>query len=88
VINAAQAAFFVAAEEQRGAAMRAAVIEHADPPCAVAKGDQPLAQQHHAQRVAVGSQFRRQAGRHPVLPHQRAHRGAGADTRQQFVFHL
>jgi len=34
--------------------MRAAVIEHADAPCAVAKGNQSLAQQHQAHRVAVG----------------------------------
>jgi hypothetical protein len=88
VIDAAQAAFFIAAEEQRGAAVRAAVVEHADPPCAVAEGDQSLAQQHQGKRVAVGSQLRRQAGRHPVLSHQRAHRGTGANTRQQFVFRL
>jgi len=44
VIDAAQATFLVAAEEQRGAAVRAAVIEHANPSGAVAKRDQPLAQ--------------------------------------------
>ena len=58
VIDAAQAAFLVAPKEQRSAAVRATVIEHADPSEAVAKGDQSLAQQHQAQRVAVGFQLR------------------------------
>ena len=88
VIDAAQPAFLVAAEEQRGAAVRTAVVEYADPSRAVAKGDQPLAQKHQAQRVAIGFDFRRQAGRYPILPHQRPHRGAGADARQQLVFDL
>ena len=40
--------------------MRAAVIENPDPPLAVAKRDQPLAQQHQAQRGAIDVQL----GRH------------------------
>jgi len=43
VIDAAQTAFLVAAEEQRGTAMRAAMIEHTNLTRAVAKRDQPLA---------------------------------------------
>jgi hypothetical protein len=58
VIDAAQPAFLVAAEEQRGAAMRAAVIENTDPPGTVAKSDQSLAEQHQTQRIAVRHQFR------------------------------
>src|SRR6266700_224345 len=76
MIDAAQTAFFVAAKEQRGAAMRASMIQYANMPQAVAKSDQTLAQQHEAQWVAIGCEFRRQAGRQPVLTHQRAHRGA------------
>jgi hypothetical protein len=86
VIDAAQAALLIAAEEQGGTAMRAAVIEDADPPRTVAKRDQLLAQEHQAQRIAVGGQFRRQTGRQPILAHQSAHRGAGSDAGQQFVF--
>jgi hypothetical protein len=33
------------------------VIEYADPSVAVAKANQSLAQQHQAQRVAVGHEF-------------------------------
>jgi len=38
--------------------MRAAVIEDPDFTGAVAKRDQPLAEQHQPQRVAVGDEFR------------------------------
>ena len=58
VIDAAQAALFIATEEQRGAAVRAAMIEDADAARAVAEGDQPFAKQHQAQRIAIGDQFR------------------------------
>ena len=46
-------ALLVAAEEQRGAAVRAAMIHHADAARAVAKRDQLLAEQHQAERRAV-----------------------------------
>ena len=82
VIDAAQAAFFVAAEEQRRAAMRAAMVHHADPACAVAKGDQLLAQQHQAHRRAVARQLRGHGRGDPVAAHQIAHDRAWADTRQ------
>jgi hypothetical protein len=39
VIDAPEAAFFVAPKEQRGAAVGAPVIQYADPPRAVTKGD-------------------------------------------------
>ena len=54
VIDAAQAAFLVAAEEHRGAAVRAAVIEDADAALGVAEGDQLLAQELDAHRRGVG----------------------------------
>ena len=53
VIDAAQAAFLVAAEEQRRAAMRAIRVDQADTPLRVAEGDQVLAEQAHAHRRAV-----------------------------------
>ncbi len=59
VIDAAQPALLVAAEEQRGAAVRAAMVHHADAARAVAEGQKLLAQQHEAGRRAVALQFRR-----------------------------
>ncbi len=44
VIDAAQPALLVAPEEQRGAAMRAAVVQDADRPAAVAERDQLFAE--------------------------------------------
>ena len=51
-------------------------------PDAVAKRDQPLAQQHQPHRRAVALQFRRHRRRQPVLPHHFAHDRAGADADQ------
>jgi hypothetical protein len=48
VIDAAQAARLVAAEKQRGATVRTAMVHHADPAVAVAKGDELFAEQHQA----------------------------------------
>jgi hypothetical protein len=79
MIDAAQPALLVAAEEQRGAAVRAAMVDHADAAGAVAEGQKLLAQQHETGRRAVALQFRRQQGGQPVVPHQPAHRRAGAD---------
>ena len=44
VIDAADAAFLVAAEPEIGAAMRAVLVDDADPAAAVAEGQQFLAQ--------------------------------------------
>ena len=85
VIDAAQAAFLVAAEEQRGAAMRAAMLHDADAAVGVAEGDQLLAEQQEPHRLAVGLQLRRQAGGNPVFAHQVAHRRARADAREHLV---
>ena len=57
VIGAANAFLLVAAEEQRGAAMRAAMIEDADTAQAVANRDQFFAEQHQPQRRAIGLEF-------------------------------
>src|SRR5580698_5505026 len=86
VIGATQPAFLVAAKKQRGAAMWAAMVEDADLPGAVAERDQLFAEQHQPQRGAVRLELRRQTGRDPVLPQQRAHRCAGADPGEEFVF--
>ena len=86
VVDAAQALFFVAAEEHRGAAVRAGVLHQADRAGRRAEGDQVLAQQLDAQRRAVGRrQLVRADRRHPVLAHQVAHGRAGADATEGFV---
>jgi hypothetical protein len=88
VIDAADPAFLVASQEQRRAAVRAAVVHHADPACAVAKRDQLLAEQHQANRRAVGREFRGQRRRNPVMPHQLAHHCRRADSREFPAFDL
>jgi hypothetical protein len=82
VIDAADAVLLVAAEEQRGTAVRALMVEHADPAGTVAKRDQGFAKQHQPHRIAVYLQFGGSGGGNPVLPHHFAHDGAGADPRQ------
>ena len=79
-------AFLVASEEQRGAAVRAAMVHHADPARAVAKRDQLLAEQHQADRRAVALEFGGLRCGNPVLPHQLAHHRSGADLREFLSF--
>ena len=54
VIRAAQAAFLVAPEPQRHAAVRAEFVDQAEPFLRIAKRDQPLAENLHAYRRAIG----------------------------------
>jgi hypothetical protein len=82
VIDAAQSAFLVASEKQRGAAMRAAVIHHADMALAVAEGDELFAEQHQTDRGTVGNELGRHQCGDPVTAHQFAHDSTGADARQ------
>src|SRR5262249_61265894 len=70
VIDAAQPALLVAAEEQRGATVRAAMVDHADAALAVAEGHKLLAQQHQADRRAVAAYLPRPHRRDPLrAPH-------------------
>ena len=86
VIDAAQSAFFVAAEEHRRAPVRAEGIDQADLALRVAKRDQVLAEQLDAHGRAVGLRhFLDQQRRDPVAPEQVAHRRAGPDAGQAFV---
>ena len=82
VVDAADAAFLVAAEEQRRAAVRAAVVHDADAAGAVAKRDQLLAEQHQAHGRAVALELGGHGGGDPVAAHQLAHRRAWADARE------
>src|SRR5579875_599725 len=86
VIDAAQAAFLVAAEEQRRAPMRAISIDEADRAVAVAEGDEVLAQKPYADRRAIAlGQFARQSRRLPIASHQIAHGRPRADAADLLV---
>lgn len=82
VVDAADAAFLVAAQVERGAAMRAAVVEDADASLRVAKGDELLAQQHQPHGIAVRLQLGGERRGYPVLPHELSHDGSGTHPRQ------
>ncbi len=87
VIEAAQPALFVTRKHQRGAPVRAILVEDADTAFAVAEHHKILAQQAHLHRRAVRlSRFLGQAGCNPVAAHDPAHRGVARDAAQQVVF--
>ena len=86
VIDAADAAFLVAAEPEIGAAMRAILVDDADHAARVAEGEQFLAHHDDLLRRAVGfRQFRRQQHRHPEPAQQFAHSRSRAALGQEFV---
>ena len=86
VIDAAQAALFVAPEEQRGAAMRAEFVEETDAALRVAERDEVFAEELDADGRTVGlGQFPREQRGHPVSAHGVAHRRAGTDAGQELV---
>ena len=86
VIDAADTAVFVAAEEQVGAAVRAVRLDQSDPAFRVAKGDQIFAHHFDADRRAVGlGNFTRERNRLPEAPEILAHRGAGIRAGEQLV---
>src|SRR5205823_1720286 len=89
VVDAADASLLVAAEEQRGAAVGAVVLNQADLARGVAVADQIFAEQPYAQWVAVRPrQFVGADRRQPVLAHEIAHRRAGANPTQVLVLRL
>jgi hypothetical protein len=89
VIQAAESAFLVAAESERGATVRASLVERAEPAAAVAEQHQVLAQQPHPERGAV--RFRHFLGKatgDPIAAHHLDHRRRTLDAAQQVVvFH-
>ena len=86
VIDAADAAFLVAAEPEIGAAVRTILIDDADHASGVAKGQQLLAHHHDLLRRAVGfGQFFGEQHRQPEAAQQFAHAGAGPAFGQEFV---
>jgi hypothetical protein len=87
VVHAAESTFFVAAEEQRGAAVWTKFVQEPDPALGVAEGDEVLAQEPHAHRRVVGfADLARQQRRDPVSSHRVAHRTALSHPGDQLVF--
>jgi hypothetical protein len=87
VIEAANTVVLDTAKHERGAAMHAQFFENADFAATVAKGDQILAEEPHIEwRPVRHGKLRGRTGRQPVAAHHAAHRHAGTDTSQQFVF--
>ena len=86
VIDAAHAAFLVAAKEHRRAAVRAIGIHKADVAVAVTECDQVFAQQAHAQRLAIALRhFAGHAGGNPISAKQSTAGRAGADACDSFI---
>ncbi len=89
VEGAAQAALFVAAVVEVGAAMRAVRLDDADPPVGLAEGQQILA--HDADllgRTVSLRQLLREERRHPEPAQQLAHRRALAGGGEELVVGL
>ena len=87
VIEAAQPAFLIAAEHQRGAPVRTVFVEHAEAAVAVAKDHEVLAEQPNPDRGSI--RFRHllgHAGGDPMPPHELAHGRVALDPAQEIVF--
>ena len=86
VIGAAQAAFLIAPEPERHAAMGAEFIDQAQPALAVAKRQQALAEQLDAhRRTIILRQFGCQQGGQPIGAKQFAHGRASACAGEEDV---
>ena len=86
MIRTAQAAFLIAAEPQRYAAMRAKFVDQAVAPIGVPKCEQSFRQQLYAHRRAfVLRKLFGEQRRDPIATEQLAHRRARASLRQQIV---
>ena len=86
VVDAADAGLLVATEEEAGAPVGAVVVDEADGAGGVAEGDEVLAEQADADGVGVGAwELAGHEGRDPVLPHELAHSGAGANPGEGLV---
>jgi hypothetical protein len=89
VVDAAQAIFLVAAEEQGSAAVRAGVLDDADLAGRGPEADQVLAEQAQAHWRAVGGgHLCGHERRDPVLAHEVAHEGSGTHLSESFVILL
>src|SRR5262249_46376490 len=86
VIDAAQAALLVAAEKQRCATVRAAVVEHPNAPGAIPERDQFLPEKHQAHWRPVGRERGRQCCRDTVPAYEPAHHGSGTEAGELDAF--
>ena len=86
VVDAAQAALFVPAEPQRDAAVRAELVEQADPPLGVTEGNESFAEGLYSDWLSVRlCQLAFQQDRHPVAPQHLAHRRSRSRPGDQLV---
>ena len=86
VVDAADAALLVAAEEHRRAPVRTIRVDEADDSVGVAEREEVFAQKPHAHRRAVLlGQFLRQGGGNPVAAEQFAHGRSASHARDPFV---
>ncbi len=86
MIQAAQAAPFVASQRQRCSPVRTVLANHPQPTVAVAERDQVLAEQAHTHRVAVAfNHLLRKARGQPVAPYDLSHRRLALHATEQIV---
>src|SRR5262245_19702063 len=86
VIDTAQPAFLIAAEEQRRGTMRAALVEQAKPSFRVPEQHKIFAKKTHPLRWAVAlGDLVAEGRRNPVAPHQLAHWRSGTNASQHLV---
>src|SRR6185312_12724404 len=86
VIEAAQPAILGAAQNERRAAMRAELVQHADAALAVAEGNEGLAEKAHALRIAIGFELVAHQSGNPIAADHASHRRLRPDAAEQFVF--
>src|SRR5712692_4573967 len=86
VVDAAEPAVLVPAQEEGGLPVRAPLVEQSDAAPRIAEGHQLLAQQLDAHGRTIGlGQLPRQERGDPVPPHRLAHGGATADAGDSLV---
>ena len=85
VVDAANAVFFVAAEEDRGATMGAGFGDEPGTAAGVPEGDEVFAEQADAHGLAVRLQLPGVEEGKPVGAHDGAHLGAWADATHDLV---
>src|SRR5262245_10833384 len=84
VIQTAESALFVAAEDERSTAVQAMLAEHAEPSARVAEDDEVFAKHAYPNGCAVGlDNLFRHAGRQPMTAHDLAHRRVADDAGQK-----
>ena len=86
VIDAAQPAFLVAAEKQRGAPVRTILVQEPDLALGVAERDEVLAQQPDPHRRASGSAISRAAARESNMASWSGHRSIPFHPGDELVF--